>query len=115
MQQAGGNYGAFSPVPPRGGAAATLNELAAASRCGVLLDEQTLPIGPAVQAACDMLGLDPLLVAKEGKLIAVVPPEQAPAALAALRGHALGGGAVEIGVLPIEIGAGEVDRRQIGT
>ena len=59
--------------PTRGGVSSALNELADASRVGVRLDEAALPMRPEVQAACEMLGLDPLYVANEGKLIAVVP------------------------------------------
>ena len=60
--------------PTRGGLSSALNELAAASRVGVTLDEAAIPLRPEVRGACEMLGLDPLYVANEGKLIAVVPP-----------------------------------------
>ena len=83
--------------PTRGGLAATLNEIAARSGVGVLLDEQAIPVAPAVRAACEMLGLDPLTVANEGKFVAVVPVGEADAALAALRGHPLGAAAAVIG------------------
>ena len=63
--------------PTRGGVSSALNELAAASRVGVRLDEAAIPLRPEVRGACEMLGLDPLYVANEGKLIAVVPPEDA--------------------------------------
>ncbi len=66
--------------PTRGGVSSALNELAAASRVGVRIDEAAIPVRPEVRAACEMLGLDPLYVANEGKLIAVVPPEDADAA-----------------------------------
>ncbi len=85
--------------PTRGGVAATLNEIAARSQVGVVLDERALPIRPEVQSACDLLGLDPLLVANEGKLVAIVPPEAAAAALAALRQHPLGAQAARIGTV----------------
>ena len=62
--------------PTRGGLSSTLNELAAASRVGVKLDEAAIPVRGEVRGACEMLGLDPLYVANEGKLIAVVPPER---------------------------------------
>lgn len=71
--------------PTRGGAATTLNEFVEGSGLCIELDEDALPVDGPVQAACDMLGLDPLYCANEGKLLAVVSPEQAPAALAALR------------------------------
>lgn len=81
----------------RGGVAAVLNELAAASGVGVRLRERDTPIRADVQGFCEILGLDPLYLANEGKIVAVVPPEQAEAALQALRAHPLGSGAVAIG------------------
>jgi hydrogenase expression/formation protein HypE len=83
--------------PTRGGVSSTLNELAAASRVGVRTVESALPIRPEVQAACEMLGLDPLYVANEGKLVAVVPPEDAQRLLSVMRRHPLGGNAAVIG------------------
>lgn len=83
--------------PTRGGVAAALNELAGAAQVGVELDEAAVPIRPAVMAACEVLGFDPLTVANEGKLIAFVPPEEAEAALDALRAHPLGRDAACIG------------------
>ena len=77
-------------IPTRGGLSSALNELAAASRVGVELDEAAIPLRPEVRGACEMLGLDPLYVANEGKLIAVVPPEDAGRVLEAMRGHPLG-------------------------
>ncbi len=65
--------------PTRGGVSSTLNELATASRVGVVINEANLPIRGDVRGACEMLGLDPLYVANEGKLIAVVAPEDRPA------------------------------------
>jgi len=76
--------------PTRGGVSSALNEMAEASNVGVRLDEAALPIKPEVKAACEMLGLDPLYVANEGKLIAVVPQAEAQKVLAAMRGHPLG-------------------------
>lgn len=81
----------------RGGLAAALNELAQASQVGIDIDERTIPVRPAVQAACEMLGLDPLYVANEGKFVAFVPHDQAEAALAALQAHPLGEQAAVIG------------------
>jgi hydrogenase expression/formation protein HypE len=83
--------------PTRGGLASALNEIAAASRVGVALDEAALPIPAAVSAACEMLGFDPLYVANEGVLVAFVDERQAEAALDALRSHPLGRAAVRIG------------------
>lgn len=81
----------------RGGVATVCNELVRSAGFGVILDEDTLPVHPAVAGACDLLGLDPLYVANEGKLVAVVPAAQADAALAALRAHPLGAEAARIG------------------
>lgn len=75
--------------PTRGGLSSALNELASASRAGVVLDEAAVPLRPEVRGACEMLGLDPLYVANEGKLIAVVPPEGAESVLDAMRAHPL--------------------------
>ena len=71
--------------PTRGGVAATLNEISAASHCGIVIEEAALPIDSTVQSACEILGLDPLLVANEGKLIAIVPAESADVVLATMR------------------------------
>jgi len=83
--------------PTRGGLATALNELTASAGLAAVLDETALPVRPAVAAACEILGIDPLYVANEGKLIAVVAPETADAALAALRAHPLGQDAVIVG------------------
>jgi hydrogenase expression/formation protein HypE len=83
--------------PTRGGLGTVCNELARATNMAVVLDEARLPVAPAVGAACDLLGLDPLYVANEGKLVAVVAPDEADAALAALRAHPAGAGAAAIG------------------
>ena len=83
--------------PTRGGLATTLNEIARQSGVGMLLQEAAIPVLPQVDAACELLGLDPLYIANEGKLVAIVAPEQADAALAALRAHPLGAQAARIG------------------
>jgi hydrogenase expression/formation protein HypE len=83
--------------PTRGGLAATLNELAQQSRVGFRIEEEAIPVRPAVAAACELLGLDPLNVANEGKLVAIVAPEAAAGLLAAMRAHPLGRDAVDIG------------------
>ncbi|HME24242.1 MAG TPA: AIR synthase-related protein, partial [Acetobacteraceae bacterium] len=85
--------------PTRGGLAATLNEVAQQSGVGFRIDEDAIPVKPEVAAACELLGLDPLFVANEGKLIAVVAPEGADALLAAMRAHQLGRDAAMIGVV----------------
>ncbi|HEY1653225.1 MAG TPA: hydrogenase expression/formation protein HypE [Acidimicrobiales bacterium] len=81
----------------RGGVGTVCNELARDANVTVVLDEPLLPVRPHVAAACELLGIDPLYVANEGKLIAIVPPDEADAALAALRAHPHGGEAVRIG------------------
>ena len=86
----------------RGGVGTVCNELARDTDLTVLLDEESLPIQPAVAAACELLGIDPLYVANEGKLVAVVPPEEADAALDALRSHPLGSGAARVGEIHAE-------------
>jgi hydrogenase expression/formation protein HypE len=83
--------------PTRGGLASSLNELAVASGVGVSLDEEAIPLRPEVRAACEMLGLDPLYVANEGKLIAVVPEEDAGRVLGAMREHPLARDAAIVG------------------
>jgi hydrogenase expression/formation protein HypE len=76
--------------PTRGGLAATLNEIAQQSRCGFRIAEAQIPVRPEVVGACELLGLDPLNVANEGKLVAVVAAETAERLLAAMRAHPLG-------------------------
>jgi hydrogenase expression/formation protein HypE len=83
--------------PTRGGVSSALNELATASHVGVTIREAALPMRPEVRGACEMLGLDPLYVANEGKVLAVVPPEDADRVLDAMRGHPLGQSAATIG------------------
>jgi len=83
--------------PTRGGVGTVCNELAAATELAIVLEESALPIDPAVSGACDLLGIDPLYVANEGKFVAVVAPDEADAALAALRRHPLGVRATRIG------------------
>ena len=83
--------------PTRGGLAATLNEIAHQSDVGVRIAEGAIPVKPSVAAACELLGLDPLYVANEGKLVAIVAPEAAQALLAAMRAHPLGAEAAIIG------------------
>ncbi|MGD9529719.1 hydrogenase expression/formation protein HypE [Pseudonocardia sp.] len=85
--------------PTRGGVATSCNELAKTSGLGVVLDEEHLPVRPVVAGACEMLGIDPLYVANEGKFLAVVAPEEAEAGLAALRALPLGQEAAEIGTI----------------
>ncbi|MDQ2797789.1 MAG: hydrogenase expression/formation protein HypE [Actinomycetota bacterium] len=83
--------------PTRGGLGTICNELAQDTGLAVILDEDSLPVAPMVRGACDMLGIDPLYVANEGKFIAVVPAEDAAAAVAVLRAHPQGEHAAVIG------------------
>jgi len=88
--------------PTRGGLAAALNELAGSSDVGIEIEEAAVPVRPPVEAACEMMGFDPLTVANEGKVVIFVPPEEAEAALDALRAHPLGANAARIGVVTAE-------------
>ena len=88
--------------PTRGGVATVCNELARDTNLAVVLDESLLPIAPAVVGACDLLGIDPLYVANEGKVLVVVAPEQADAALEAMRSNPLGADATRIGEIMAE-------------
>ena len=83
--------------PTRGGLATTLNELARQSGVGMRLDEAAIPVAPEVAAACELLGLDPLYVANEGKLVAICAEENAARLLEAMRAHPLGRNAALIG------------------
>jgi len=83
--------------PTRGGLATTLNEIAAQSRCGMVIRERDVPVKAQVNAACEFLGLDPLYVANEGKLVAIVPQAQALHLLSTMRAHPLGRDAALIG------------------
>ena len=83
--------------PTRGGLGTTLNEIASQSRVAMLIDEPAIPVSADVRAACEMLGLDPMYVANEGKFVALVEPSRAAQALNVLRTHPLGINAVDIG------------------
>lgn len=83
--------------PTRGGLATTLNEIAQQSGVGMMLQEKALPINPAVAAACEFLGLDPLYVANEGKLVAICAENDAEKLLRAMRAHPLGTAAAIVG------------------
>jgi len=90
----------------RGGLATVLNEIAEASQVAIEIEERATPIREDVKAFCEILGLDPLYLANEGKIVVVAPPEEAEAALAALRRHPLGGCAAIVG----RVHAGEPGR-----
>ena len=85
--------------PTRGGLGATLNEIASQSGVGMRLMETAIPVRGEVRAACELLGLDPLYVANEGKLLAICPPDRADALLAAMRAHPHGRDAARIGTV----------------
>ena len=88
--------------PTRGGLAATLNEIAGQSGVGMMLHEKAIPVKPVVAAACELLGLDALNVANEGKLIAICAAADAPRLLAAMRAHPLGADAALIGEVTLD-------------
>jgi hydrogenase expression/formation protein HypE len=88
--------------PTRGGVATVCNELARDAGVAVVLDEPALPVSPVVVGACDLLGIDPLYVANEGKLVAVVAPDEADRAVAALRANPGGRAAAVIGEIVAE-------------
>jgi len=98
----------------RGGVGTVCNELAQSCGLGVLLDEQALPVSPTVTGACELLGIDPLYVANEGKFVAVVAPDEAQAGLAALRSHPLGAAAAEVGQIVAEPAEGVILRTGFG-
>ena len=100
--------------PTRGGLAASLNEIAGAAGAGVELDERALPVRPEVAAACEILGMDPLYVANEGKLTAIVPAGDADALLACMRAHPLGKDAARVGRVTEEHPGVVVARTGIG-
>ncbi len=97
MVAAGGSSIRVMRDPTRGGLAATLNEIAHQSDLGFRLQETSIPVKPAVAATCELLGLDPIHVANEGKLVAIVAPDLADAVLAAMKAHPLGSDAADIG------------------
>jgi hydrogenase expression/formation protein HypE len=101
--------------PTRGGLSSTLNEIAGSSGVGMELNETAIPVREEVRGACEMLGLDPMYVANEGKLVAVVAPEAADAALEALRSHPLGKDAAIIGRVLGEHRGMVVMRTPLGT
>jgi hydrogenase expression/formation protein HypE len=100
--------------PTRGGVATTLNEIALQSGVCIKIDEAAVPVRDEVRGACDMLGIDPLHIANEGKLLAVVPPLEADAALAAMRAHWVGAHAAVIGEVVAEPDGMVVLRTTIG-
>lgn len=100
--------------PTRGGVAATLNEIASTARVGVEVVERDIPVPAEVRDACGLLGLDPLQVANEGKLVAVVAAHDAERALDVMRAHPLGAGACRVGTVVAEHPAVVVTRTGLG-
>jgi hydrogenase expression/formation protein HypE len=94
---AGGGAVSAMKDPTRGGLSSALHEMAEKSRVGIILDEWTIPVSPVVGAAADLLGIDPLHIANEGKAVLGVRPEKADRVLAALRSHPLGEQAAIVG------------------
>jgi hydrogenase expression/formation protein HypE len=101
--------------PTRGGLSSALNEIAARSGVSIEIEERSIPIGEEVQGACELLGLDPLYVANEGKLLAIVDPSQANNVLAAMRSHPLGTRAEMIGTVNMSIPSMVTMRTGLGT
>jgi len=89
----------FMRDPTRGGIATVLNEIATAAQVGIALEEENIPVSEGVEGLCELLGLDPLYVANEGKVVFVVPPEVAESLLRAIRNHPLGKNAARIGAV----------------
>lgn len=100
--------------PTRGGVASALNEIAQVAQVGIRLEEASIPVGDEVRGACEILGLDPLYVANEGKCIAIVAPALAESLLAALRAHPLGREAAIIGQVVADFPGRVYQRSRIG-
>lgn len=100
--------------PTRGGLAASLNEIAVASNCGIEIDEASLPINPTVQSACEILGFDPLLVANEGKLVCMVPAGDADIVLQTMKSNSFGSAAAVIGTVVADHPAMVIAKTPIG-
>src|SRR5262249_6240401 len=94
----------FLRDPTRGGVSAVLHEVADAAGVSVVVEEAAVPLAAAARGACELLGLDPLYIANEGKLVAVVAADSAERALACLRAHPLGKNAALLGEVGEEAG-----------
>jgi hydrogenase expression/formation protein HypE len=124
LLQAGGSTVHVMRDPTRGGVASSLNEIALSSKVGMVLEEKSIPVRSEVRSACELLGLDPIYVANEGKVLAIVAENGAPAVLAAMRAHPLGCDSTIVGkvvdahpgivVAHTAIGASRVIPMQIG-
>jgi len=100
--------------PTRGGVSSALNEIAERSRVGIEIDELSLPIHEQVRGACELLGLDPLYVANEGRFVAFVPEAQVTKALDVLQSHGVSQGAVAIGKVNAATGGMVIIKSSIG-
>ena len=114
MLDAGGEHIHVLRDPTRGGVASALNEIAGSAKIGIRLQESAIPIWDQVRGACEILGLDPLYVANEGKCLAIVAQEAADAVLAAMQAHPLGSEAAIIGQVTEEHRGRVVLRSRIG-
>lgn len=101
--------------PTRGGLATTLNEIARQSNVGIVMKEGSIPVKPAVDAACELLGFDPLYIANEGKLVAIVASEDAESVLTAMRAHKYGHSAAIIGEISADPAGRVLMRTLIGS
>jgi hydrogenase expression/formation protein HypE len=101
--------------PTRGGLSATLNEIAKDSGCGIEIDQSQIPIRTPVRSACEILGLDPLQVANEGKFVCLAPAGSTPRLLEAMRGDPRGREAARIGRVVAEHPGIVVSRTELGT
>lgn len=99
----------------RGGLSSAVNEIAASARVGIALEERKIPVSEAVRGICELFGLDAMYVANEGKLIAIVAPEDAEAALVAMRSVEIGAGAQVIGTVTSKRPGCVVMRTSFGT
>jgi hydrogenase expression/formation protein HypE len=100
--------------PTRGGVAGALNEIAGSAHVGIMLDEAKIPVSEAVQSACEILGFDPLYVANEGKLLAIVGKDESERILSAMQAHPLGKNAVVIGEVTMEDSGTVLMKSRIG-
>jgi hydrogenase expression/formation protein HypE len=105
----------FLRDPTRGGVSAVLHEMSAHAKVSVLLEEQSLPLSPGVRGACEILGLDPLYIANEGKLVAIVAPKDSNRTLECLHSHPLGKAAAVIGEVVREPAGQVLMRGLLGT
>jgi hydrogenase expression/formation protein HypE len=88
--------------PTRGGVSSALNEIAESANLGIYIEEDTIPIADPIKAICEILGLDPLYIANEGKLLAIVPEEKASAVLKVIQNHQYGRDSRIIGEVTLE-------------